>query len=203
METDWTKTIRKLFEAAAPYLAARGDEEHTRVAHQMALYLLEKEGGDRRVVEPAVILHDVGWSTLKPEQIRSAFGVRASGEEARRLKRLHETNGAVLARGILETLGYDPGLTDRIAAIIETHDTGRTAESLEEKLVKDADKLWRYSRIGFWKEQERQGVTAEELYRHRVKGLGEWFFTPSAAALAAEELKARAQEIAARAAQET
>jgi hypothetical protein len=73
------------------------------VSHQYALRLVAAEGGEAGIVEPAVILHDVGWSQLEPEQIRVAFGVRTGGEEAERLNRIHEREGAVIARRILQS----------------------------------------------------------------------------------------------------
>ncbi len=79
----------------------RNDSIHTRVAHGYALLLLEKEGGDRNIVEPAIILHDVGWSALKPEDIETAYGICATGEKARELNRIHEVQGAILAEKIL------------------------------------------------------------------------------------------------------
>ena len=145
-------------------------------------------------MEPAVILHDLGWSQLTPEEIRIAFGVRAGGQEAERLNRIHEREGAALARQLLQALDYDLRLVDRIAAIIERHDSGSRADSLEERITKDADKLWRFSEIGFWNEIERQGLSAEELHRYLSEKYARWFFTPSALSLAEMELKARAAE---------
>jgi HD superfamily phosphodiesterase len=191
---DWKAFIRTLFRLAEPYLAVRGDLPHARVSHQYALRLLEAEGGEPGIVEPAVILHDLGWSQLTPEQIRIAFGVRAGGEEAERLNRIHEREGASLARRLLQSLEYDPPRVDRIVEIIERHDSGRRADTLEERITKDADKLWRFSEIGFWNEIERQGLAAEELHRYLSERYGNWFFTSSALSLAEMELKARAAE---------
>jgi HD superfamily phosphodiesterase len=192
---DWDEFIRELFRLAEPYLKIRGDLPHAQVSHRYALRLLEEEGGDSRIVEPAVILHDVGWSKLEPEQIRIAFGVRAGGEEAERLNRIHEREGASLARRLLLSLNYDPRQVERIAAIIERHDSGGHPDSLDERITKDADKLWRFSEIGFWIEIERQGLSAEELHRYLSERTGSWFFTPSSRSLAEEELKARAAEL--------
>jgi len=65
----WSQFIERLFETAAPYLQVRGDWAHTRISHGYALTLLQHEGGNRHIVEPAVILHDVGWSALEPKDI--------------------------------------------------------------------------------------------------------------------------------------
>jgi hypothetical protein len=189
--------VPTLFRLAEPYLAVRGDLPHARVSHRYALRLLEEEGGEPGIVEPAVILHDVGWSQLTPEQIRIAFGVRAGGEEAERLNRIHEREGAVIARRILHSLSYLPGWIERIALLIERHDSGKEADSLEEKILKDADKLWRFSPVGFWKEIERQGLGQNELYRFLAARVRGWFYTQTAVKLAEEELQDRGKEIAA------
>ena len=174
---DWDEFIRELFRLAEPYLKIRGDLPHAQVSHRYALRLLEEEGGESRIVEPAVILHDVGWSRLEPEQIKIAFGVRAGGQEAERLNRIHEREGAAIARRILESLRYNPQWIERIVSFIERHDSGDQPDSLEEKLVKDADKLWRFSPVGFWNERERQGLDPVELYQFLLERYRSWFFT--------------------------
>ncbi len=193
---DWDEFIRELFRLAEPYLKKRGDLPHARVSHGYALRLLGEGGGEARIVEPAVILHDVGWSRLEPAQIKIAFGVRAGGEEAERLNRIHEKEGAVIARHILQSQNYPTPWIERIVLLIGRHDSGEQAGSLEEEILKDADKLWRFSRIGFWNEIKRQGLDADELYQFLSARVRRWFFTPAAVKLAEAELKDRGQEIA-------
>ncbi|MCG6535159.1 MAG: hypothetical protein L7F78_10785, partial [Syntrophales bacterium LBB04] len=69
-------------------------------------------------------------------------------------------------------------------------------ESLEEKLLKDSDKLWRFSEFGFWNEIERQGLESLELYHFLEARRPAWFYSPTALSRAEEELKARFKEIA-------
>ena len=192
---EWSEFIAELFRLAEPYLIVRNDLLHTQIAHQYSLRLLSTEGGDRRIVEPAIILHDVGWSKLPPEQIKMAFGVRAGGEEADRLNRIHEVEGAVIAGRLLQGLDYDPILIEQIALMIGRHDSGDPPESLEEKILKDSDKLWRFSGSGSGR-LERQGLDILELYRFLEERRPAWFFLPTALFLAEEELKLRAREIA-------
>ena len=64
------------------------------------------------------------------------------------LRREHEIEGARLAREILVSIGYPANRIDAIAQIIDGHDTRNHAMSLEDGLVKDADKLWRYTPHG-------------------------------------------------------
>ena len=191
---NWQQIIQELFELAGPYLKVRDDILHTQVAHEYAVYLLEKEAGDKRIVEPAVILHDVGWSQLKPDEIKVAFGVNAKGEKAKQLNRIHEKEGARIAREILAKLDYDRSLSDEIGRIIERHDSGINPQTIEEKLVKDADRLWRVSRVGYNHEMKRQKTTHEVRYRFLTRNMGKWFFTKTAKELADKELQERVRE---------
>jgi hypothetical protein len=198
--TRWTAFTARLLEEAEPYLEVRGDRLHTRVAHRCALALLDREGGAREVVEPAVILHDVGWSAVDPERISAAFGMRAEGQAAaREVNRIHEVEGAAIAGRILESLGYGRQLTRWIVQIIERHDSTLESASLEERLVKDADKLWRYSEEGFWKEVERQQVDPHAFHRRLGLRREEWFLTPAALRMAEGELQRRGRELERRA----
>ncbi len=191
---NWEQFTQELFRLAEPYLETRNDLLHTRVAHQYAVYLLEKEAGDKKIVEPAVILHDVGWSQLKPEEIKIAFGANAKGERAKQLNRIHEVEGARIAREILTKLNYDRLSIDIIARIIEKHDSGKNPQTIEEKLVKDADRLWRFSKIGYYHEMERQNTTHEARYHFLIQNMGKWFFTKTAKELADTELQERVKE---------
>ena len=194
-DLDWSRFIKDLFQIAEPYLTVRGDLIHSRVSHGYALILMRHEGGDKKIVEPAIILHDVGWSTLNPQQIEAAYGVRAEGDEAKRLNRKHELEGASITRQTLQALDYDEGLIDKIALIIQRHDSGSQVDCLEEGLVKDADKLWRFSETGFWDEIKRQGLGRRELHQYLHERYKSWFFTQTALRLAGEELEERAREI--------
>jgi HD superfamily phosphodiesterase len=193
---EWSQFIQELFRLAEPFLSVRKDLPHAQISHQYCLRLLQEEGGNPLIVEPAVILHDVGWSKLTPEEIKMAFGVRISGEEAERLNRIHEIEGAAIAGRLLQDLSYDPLFIEQITSMIQRHDSGTHPESLEEKLLKDSDKLWRFSSFGFWNEIERQGLDSLELYRFLEARRPAWFFSPSALSLAEVELKTRAREIA-------
>ncbi|MEM8863512.1 MAG: NUDIX domain-containing protein, partial [Chloroflexota bacterium] len=59
--------------------------------------------------------------------------------------RLHEIEGVKIAKEILDALQFDPQKTELICNIIDGHDSREEAVSLEDKLVKDADKLWRFT----------------------------------------------------------
>ncbi len=191
---DWGEFIRGLFQDAEPYLSVRGDVLHAKISHGYALALMREEGGDPRIIEPAVILHDVGWSCLTPDAIKGAYGVKAGGHESHTLNRIHEAAGERIAREILKGYSYDSDLISIIASIIRTHDSGKQVRSMEEAIVKDADKLWRFSETGFSTEFKRQEITALDLYRHLESHVREWFFTNTALRIAEEELGKRREE---------
>ena len=120
-----------------------------------------------------------------------AFGPKATDPE---INRLHEVEGVKIAREILKKLRYDTFKTEKILEIIDGHDSRVKPVSLNDMIVKDADKLWRYTRSGFYIDIERFGEPFEEglaRLRHNLPG---WFFTVTAKEVAAEKLSRREKE---------
>ena len=104
---------------------------------------MDLEGGMEDVVIPAILLHDVGWKKVPEDLQLKAFGPNASLPE---WNRVHEVEGARIAGEILGKVGYDPEKAEEIVHIIDGHDSRKEPSSLNDKIVKDADKLWRYSK---------------------------------------------------------
>ena len=172
-----------ILELARPYLDTRGNEEHTEGSIAFAWQLLEAEGGDPDVVMPAIILHDVGWSELSDEEQLQAFGPPPTRLD---LNMLHEQRGAEIAAGILDSMGYDPALTEEIAEIIRGHDNRRQALSLNDALVKDADRLFRLTRRGYMIFLEFFSLEYRPYLAAMTSVADEWFFTETAKRLGAE-----------------
>ena len=183
------ETIRQM---AMPYLDTRHNEVHSEISTQLAWELLKQEGGDDAIVIPAIMLHDVGWKAVPPEQHLQAFGPQATRPE---LNRAHEVAGVKIARSILETISYHSAHTKQILKIIDGHDSRQTAISIEDMIVKDADKLWRYTRSGFNIDVKRFGETFQEALERLHKNLDAWFFTKTAIKMAREKLKRREVEV--------
>lgn len=183
--------VESLWRMAEPYLNTRSNDIHTRISARLAHELLKGEGGDETIVMPAVILHDVGWKKV-PEHLQlSAFGPKANAPE---INRIHEREGAAIAEEILKRIGYDEEKTREIVAIVEGHDSRKVPISLNDKIVKDADKLGRYTREGFEIDIARFGETVEEGLERLRFTLETWFFTASAKAIARQELAERVKE---------
>jgi HD superfamily phosphodiesterase len=182
---------KKIWELARPYLNTRKNDIHTEISVQMAYKLMQREGGDEDIVIPAIILHDVGWSKI-PENLQlKAFGPKAVNPE---LNRVHEIEGRRIAGEILETVNYGATETKQIIEIIEGHDSRREALFLNDMIVKDADKLWRYTKSGVDIDVERFGETFDEgLERLRIN-INKWFYTHTAREFAEEEVRKRAAE---------
>ena len=135
-----------IWQRAVPLLGVRDNDVHTLYCYRFARALCGLHpAADAEIVIPAILLHDIGWSTVPPDKILQSFGPRTEYPE---LRRQHEVEGARLAREILTAVGHSPARTDAIAGIIDGHDTRAHALSLEDRLVKDADKLWRYTPFG-------------------------------------------------------
>lgn len=174
---------------ARPYLDTRENELHTSIACAMAQRLLERyPDADAAIVLPAVILHDVGWKMVPEEQQLTAFGPNMSNDA---LRRLHEVEGARIACEILARAAYDPAKTEAVARIIDGHDSRETALSLDDSLVKDADKLWRFCAAGV-EVDHRRFATSREAHLLWLEGqIDAWLITREARAIAREQLAAR------------
>lgn len=101
---------------------------------------------NRLLVRVAILLHDVGWARVDETRITSEG---FSGDWRRAAIRYeHEKQGCIIAREVLPPLGYDASFVDEVCRIIDGHDTRAEARSLEDALVRDADRLWRFDHAG-------------------------------------------------------
>lgn len=130
-----------LWRDARPYLDVRNNDEHTLVAYGVAKALLaELPEARASVVLPAILLHDVGWKKVPQDLLLDAIGRNPKRPD---LVRDHELYGVEIAREILERHRPEGVDVEAVLAIIDGHDTTRHAKSLEDAVVKDADKVWR------------------------------------------------------------
>ena len=99
-----------------------------------------------------------------------------------------------IAQEILQQLKYDSSKTEKILEIIDGHDSRQKPLSLNDMIVKDADKIWRYTKSGFYIDIDRFGESHGEGLDRLRSNLSEWFFTVTARKLAAEKLSNREKE---------
>ena len=132
--------------AARPWLDVRSNDVHTLISYRLGQALLRiYRDADASVVLPTILMHDVGWKRFPAEQLAQAVGPNPKYPE---LQRAHEIEGVKIAREALDRLGFSRPRTDRILAIIDGHDTRKTAMSQDDAVMKDADKLWRFTAHG-------------------------------------------------------
>lgn len=183
--------VETIHQLARSYLNTRRNDVHVEISLQFARELIEAEGGDADIVIPAIILHDVGWKKVPEALHLKAFGPRATSPE---LNRMHEEQGVQIADDILSKVQYDQGKISEILNIIDGHDSRKDALSLNDRIVKDADKLFRYSQKGFEIDNQRFEETVTEGLSRLKKYLDRWFFTQTAYRIAKAELEKREKE---------
>lgn len=136
----------EVWRAAVAYLDVRDNDGHTIYAYGLAAALCDLHPEvDRDIVLAAITLHDTGWSAAPVDEVLSAI---APGGGRPDLVLLHEREGARIAREVLSELGWTEDRIARVVTIIDGHDSRPHALSVEDAIVKDADKLWRLTPHG-------------------------------------------------------
>jgi HD superfamily phosphodiesterase len=139
------------------------------------------------VVLPAVLLHDIGYMAVPAEDHLKGLAGAVSGWEPD-ITRRHEIRGAALADEILAEVGWDEQRSAAIQDIVDGHDSRAEAVSFEDELVKDADKLWRFTESAVRICHAWMGLTPERYMQWVGSEIASWFFTPTARELARREL---------------
>jgi len=186
------RIYQRIFERAKPYLRTRQNLIHTRIVLRYALKLLEEEKGNEEVVIPAVLLHDVGWDAVPEHLHLTAFGPKLSNPE---LAKVHEVEGAKIAKKILDSFHYSPKKTKEICKIIRGHDTRDRSISRNDRIVKDSDKLFRYSRTGFAIDMDRFRISRTSRLNFLEDQVEKWFFLSTSRKLGTGELARRRKEM--------
>ena len=205
------KIFSQIWELALPYQDQRDDPGHAEVATHFAQLLVRYEKGDNDVIIPAIILHDVGYSQIPKERRMKIFDRKAKRIERLAVQYEHQIEGVLLARKILEKVNYPLNMVAEILEIISQHDTRKGFISKNEGLVRDADKLWRYSKKSYEAmrkraksnqdmKKEKAPLKAKKKPKSRWKGVRasinkpDYFYSERARNIALKELKARMRE---------
>lgn len=141
---------------------------------------------DALVVRVAILLHDTGWARVDQDRIISE-GFAGDWRRAD-VRYEHERHGCDIAREVLPPLGYDEEFITKVTTIIDGHDTRQVSYSIEDSLVRDADRLWRFTPTGIALASSWFGSTpAAYCARLRVEILPE-LLTEAAVQMAEAEL---------------
>jgi len=178
----FTQLHRNIWEHARPYLKTRRNDIHSLFAYGIASALLEfHPEADPDIVLPAILLHDTGWSCVAEEEVLEAIAPEGARPD---LVLLHEREGARIAREILASVGHDPASTDEIAAIIDGHDSRKESMSINDAIVKDADKIWRVTPNGIDVIMDWFGLDREQTLQLTSARVHGHLFTDEGAAMA-------------------
>ena len=128
------KLVQKTMEAHTT-----DDWEHVERVYKLSTMIAEKEGADVELCQVGAILHDLG---------------RVIGEP-------HNLTGRGRAKVLLRGMSYPSAKIDCVLRIVEHHGLsgGDKLESIEEKIVWDADKLDSIGAIGIARAFHMRGET--------------------------------------------
>lgn len=136
-----------LWRAIVAESRSRQNDIHLPISFAFAERLCDAHpDADALVVRVAILLHDTGWARVDQDRIISE-GFAGDWRRAD-VRYEHERHGCDIAREVLPPLGYDDAFITRVTDIIDGHDTRQVSHSLEDSLVRDADRLWRFTPTG-------------------------------------------------------
>ncbi|WP_028265723.1 HD domain-containing protein [Arthrobacter sp. MA-N2] len=139
--------LDELWKTVVQETRTRGNDIHLPISLAYAERLCRAyPDADAELVRVATLLHDTGWAHVDESRIISE-GFTGDWRKAA-IRYEHEQEGCNVARRVLPGLGYSAEFVERVCQIIDGHDTRPVARSLEDALMRDADRLWRFDRAG-------------------------------------------------------
>ena len=176
-----------VWRAAAPYMRARKNDIHLPLSFAWAQRLLDHyTEADRDICSLAILLHDIGWYAIDMETIINE-GFRGENILQSDVRYRHEAEGVRLGTQVLRETGWNEAVIAAVCEIIDGHDTRREPRHLNDRVVRDSDKLWRYSVTGISVASDWFGITPR-AYADRLEGELAAFETGHGRTLAAAEL---------------
>jgi len=122
LENKIIEKMKKYFDYDKKYI------DHALNVLEYAKEILEHENGDSKIVFSAAILHDIGIKVCK-KKYNSTGG------------QLQEKEGPPIARKILKELDVDSKIIDEVCDIIASHHSPGEIDTLNFKIIWDADWL--------------------------------------------------------------
>jgi len=156
-----TPIENETWKKALPFQDKRDDKGHAEVVTYFALKLLEQIKTKREIVVPSAILHDTGWSQMSKNELE-LFRDENWKRYEQVLRARHQEEGVKVAKEVLTKLDYVEEEQEEVLEIISQHDTRKGFLSLEDGIVRDADKLWRFSLSEVIAVKNRWGMSFDE-----------------------------------------
>lgn len=186
----------QIIEACQPYWTVRDNDIHIPSSYQFARRLCAQySDADPLIALPAILMHDNGYANVPPETLYAGLTDSPVGFDAD-ITRLHEIEGAKIARGILTELNFNATKTDTICEIIDGHDSRKEALSLEDMIVKDSDKLWRFTAVAARVAgQGWMGKEPQEFIDYCLTKIDGWMFLAESVVMARESAEVAQREL--------
>ena len=154
---------------ADPYMRARKNDIHIPLSFGWAARLLDVyPDADRDICLLAILLHDIGWYSIDIERIVNE-GFRSDNPLQSDVRFLHELEGVRLGTDVLRDTGWSDDVISSVCEIIDGHDTRPHPKSLNDRIVRDADKLWRFDVTGITVASDWFGMTPH-AYADKLAG---------------------------------
>ena len=132
-----------VWRAAEPYMRARRNDVHIPLSFAWCQRLLGLHPeADRDVCSLAILLHDIGWYSIDMGRIIEE-GFRSENPLQSDVRYLHEAEGVRLGTDVLRETGWGEDIIAQVCEIIDGHDTRPDPHHLNDRIVRDSDKLWR------------------------------------------------------------
>lgn len=186
---------RKIWDGSLEFQDKRNDLGHAEFVTYFALDLINQishwEQIDREIIVPAAILHDTGWSQMSSVEIALFYDKNWEKYELV-LRQRHQEEGVAFAERALNSMkGIDKSKSRHILEIISQHDTRKDFYSLADGVVRDADKLWRYTLPHARIAMKERGWSAEFLEMRMNSDIDKagFFYLPISKDVAGIELK--------------
>jgi HD superfamily phosphodiesterase len=182
-----TARYAPVWRAAEPYMRARKNDIHIPLAFNWTLEILESyPETNHDVCLLAILLHDIGWWAIDMDDIIQK-GFRGENPLQSDVRYRHEAEGVRLGTEVLRATGWGEDMISQVCEIIDGHDTRKDPRHLNDRIVRDADKLWRYNVTGIAIAADWFGATPH-AYAADMERRMDWFETPVGRAMAEKEL---------------
>jgi len=111
--------------------------QHTNAMRPIAVKIADIEGGDKDIIDLAVLFHDVERGNCKPEE--------------------HAEKGAETTKKVMTEIGFKEEIIKKVVHCVASHstpwtNTGPIAETIEAKVLYDADVVQNISPFGIVKQ---------------------------------------------------
>ncbi len=180
--------VDHVWKAAEPFMRTRMNDVHLPMTLLYAELILDTiPEADELVTRVAAMLHDVGWSRVDESKILEE-GFRSDNFLTSDIRVQHEIFGCDIAREILPGCGFDDEFITRVTDIIDGHDTRPVSYSIEDSIVRDADRLWRFHPTGLGFSAEWFGQTPQWVLGDLTGRVMGEMITPAGRAMAEAEL---------------